>query len=342
MNDNSRQSVGGQSGQQPDLVYGGPADIAGGAKDVSLAIFADRPALRASMRDDVAAAGVRTNRIGSLADLLHADARSLADVVLVDCPVVEPGDLAALVCLDTQAAKRGTRLIVSTSVSGLDDVFACMDQSAPQILVDPNRAERVVALGQVLAGFPAARLRELSDDDRLMILRLTEQVGQIAGRIERLAPTLGSGVPLPRGNGEGGIVATGSALRPGEVQGGVRPAEPDLPDARIVRRIIRQRQLRGRFMDAELFADPAWDMLLDLTASRVERSRVSVTSLCIAAAVPPTTALRWIGQMVEAGIFVRTCDDQDRRRAFIELSDSSAGAIARYFDEIGVSTATAL
>ncbi len=60
-------------------------------------------------------------------------------------------------------------------------------------------------------------------------------------------------------------------------------------------RIIRQRQLRARFFDGELFADPAWDMLLDLTAARVEARRVSVTSLCIASGVPPTTALRWIG-----------------------------------------------
>ena len=50
-----------------------------------------------------------------------------------------------------------------------------------------------------------------------------------------------------------------------------------------------QRQLRARFFDGELFADPTWDMLLDLTAARVEHTRVSVTSLCIASGVPPTT-----------------------------------------------------
>ena len=42
-------------------------------------------------------------------------------------------------------------------------------------------------------------------------------------------------------------------------------------------------------------------MLLDLTAARAEHTRVSVTSLCIASGVPPTTALRWIGQMSDAG-----------------------------------------
>jgi len=36
-------------------------------------------------------------------------------------------------------------------------------------------------------------------------------------------------------------------------------------------------------------ADPAWDMLLDLTAARAESRAVSVSSLCIAAGVPTTT-----------------------------------------------------
>ena len=103
-----------------------------------------------------------------------------------------------------------------------------------------------------------------------------------------------------------------------------------------MRRIIRQRQQRVRFLDADLFADPAWDMLLDLIAARVERKRVSVTSLCIASGVPPTTALRWIGQMVEAGLFVRVCDDTDRRRAFIELTEKAVDAMARYFDELAL------
>ena len=102
-----------------------------------------------------------------------------------------------------------------------------------------------------------------------------------------------------------------------------------------MRRIIRQRQLRARFFDGDLFGDPAWDMLLDLTAARAEHTRVSVTSLCIASGVPPTTALRWIGQMTEAGLFQRVEDEADRRRAFVALTDKASDAMARYFAELG-------
>lgn len=112
-------------------------------------------------------------------------------------------------------------------------------------------------------------------------------------------------------------------------------SRPPLPEPRLVRRIIHQRQLRARFFPGDMFADPAWDMLLDLTAATAEGTRVSVTSLCIASGVPPTTALRWIAQMTEAGLVQRLEDHTDKRRAFIALSDASISSMARYFQAIG-------
>ena len=75
-------------------------------------------------------------------------------------------------------------------------------------------------------------------------------------------------------------------------------------------------------------------MLLDLYAARLERQPVSVSSLCIAAAVPATTALRWIKTMTDAGIFLREADPQDGRRIFIALSDGANEAMARYFEAL--------
>jgi hypothetical protein len=316
-----------------DFSYGGGQGCAA-EKSVSLAIFADRLHLRASLRDDAVAAGVRVLAAGPLQDLLDAPSRTLGDIVLIDCPQADARTIAALSELDLHAAGSRARLIVSTTVEALDPVFACMDQSAPTLLVDPDRADRVLALGRALAEFPSSRLRELSDDDRLMLLRLTEQVGQIAGRLDNLTPGSGAGLEEPvSAFSFGGGMRLGGAT--GEPQGN-RQAPPPLPDARLVRGIIRQRQLRARFLDGGLFSDPAWEMLLDLTAARVERKRVSVTSLCIASGAPPTTALRWIGQMVEAGLFVRVCDDSDRRRAFIELTEKAAEAMARYFSQVSL------
>jgi hypothetical protein len=320
---------------QADFVYSAPAnDVAGLSLTVSL--YADRPHLRGEMRDDALAAGLRVGEAAALADLLEGEARPLGDVVLVDCPEVTGGVLAALSRLDLRAARCRAQLIVSTSVAALDDVFACLDQSKPQLLVDPTRADRVLALGRALARLSTPRLRELSEEDRLTLLRLTEQVGQIAERLDRLnAADSGWSIrgdsafhfESPRRGFGGRQEDDGDRL--------TRAARPPLPDPRLVRRIIRQRQLRARFFDGNLFADPAWDMLLDLTAARAEHIRVSVTSLCIASGVPPTTALRWIGQLTDAGLFERVEDDTDRRRAFIALTDQAADAMARYFAKLG-------
>jgi hypothetical protein len=320
---------------EADWSYGatgeGPAGL-----PLALSIYADRAHVRATLSEDAGAAGLRVGVAADIGALIAGEARPLGDVVLIDCPVVDPGTMAAL-----------ARLIVSTSVAALDDVFGCLDQSQVQILVDPDRAERVIALGHVLAQFPAARLRELSEDERHLLMRLTEQVGQIAGRIERLAPGRDASRDLPSGDmaGTTGIASgTAGSSPPQEGLGqaaeprSTRALRPPLPDPRLVRRLTRHRQLRARYFDGQLFADPAWDMLLDLCAARAEHRRVSVTSLCIASAVPPTTALRWIGQMVEQGLFVRVGDRADRRRAFIELSDRTADAMARYFAELGADT----
>lgn len=321
---------------QADFAYQPANDAAG--MPLTVSIFADRAHVRGAMREDAAAAGLHIGQCGAVAGLLAGEAQPLGEVILLDCPQVGAEVLAALCRLDTRAARSGAHLVVSTSVDALDDVFACLDQSRPQILVDPGRAERVIALGRVLARVPNLRLRELSEEDRLTLLRLTEQVGEIAQRLERLGVgasaeqrggVIGDNAfrfesPAPGFNGEQGSASERL----------LRAARPSLPDPRLVRRIIRQRQLRARFFDGELFADPAWDMLLDLTAARGEHARVSVTSLCIASGVPPTTALRWISQMTHAGLLQRVEDETDRRRAFIALSDKAADAMAGYFAEL--------
>lgn len=325
-----------QASTAADFAYGAPAGAIG-EWPVSLSIYGDRAHLRAQIREDAQAAGLQVAAVGDLAELLESKAGMPGDIVLLDCSAVDAAAMAALSRLDMQAAQGGTRLIVSTSIEALDEVFACMDQSDPWLLVDPTRADRLIALGQVLSGLPAKRLRELSEQDRLLLLRLSEQVGKIAEKMDRLAPAGSQPATFaeerafrfesPRSDffGEDGNKPTRLA----------RAARTPLPDPRLVRRIIRQRQLRTRFFDGELFADPAWDMLLDLAAARAEHTRVSVTSLCIASGVPPTTALRWISQLIEAGLFERVDDDTDRRRAFISLTDKAADAMAGYFAELG-------
>jgi DNA-binding MarR family transcriptional regulator len=119
-----------------------------------------------------------------------------------------------------------------------------------------------------------------------------------------------------------------------------KPAN-DFPERKVaietVRSFIQARRLRSQFFDGELFADPAWDMLLDLFHAEIAQRRVPVSSLCIAAAVPATTALRWITTMTDAGLFRRRADPYDGRRVFVELAPEASKAMRGYFNEIGKS-----
>lgn len=332
------------AGQAPDEPFRDGARLGGtgfpGQRGLGVSIYADRGYLRAEMAEDAAAAGLRVTQTTDFGRLLEpGEAPSLPELVLVDCPVIDGAELAALSRLDQRAAQAGSHLVVSTSMGSLDEVFGCLDRADAQILVTPSRADRVIALGRVLAR-SGNRVRELSEEDRLSLLRLTEQVSQIAQKLEAISGQ-GSGEPGAafRFEGQPGYPGKFEAKLDTQFDSGsdrlVRASRPPLPDPRLVRKIIRQRQLRARFLEGDLFADPAWDMLLDLTAARVEHVRVSVTSLCIASGVPPTTALRWIGQMTDAGLLQRVDDETDRRRAFITLTDKAADAMARYFAELG-------
>lgn len=166
-------------------------------------------------------------------------------------------------------------------------------------------------------------------DDLAELGRLGAQMTVILERLQQRNPPVADG-PLPTLDAR--TVAGRSDL--------LRRPKPPLPDPRLIRSIIRQRRLRDRYFESELFADAGWDILLDLAAAREEHRRVSVTSLCVAAAVPATTALRWLTMMTRMGILVRQEDEADKRRAFIALSDSAADSLARYFDEIGSKAGT--
>ena len=108
------------------------------------------------------------------------------------------------------------------------------------------------------------------------------------------------------------------------------------PGSRIAE-ILRVRSMRGKFFKAELFADPAWDMLLDLYRAELDQYRVSVTSLCTASGVPTSTALRWLHTLEQDGLITRRQDPLDGRRTFVALASTAVEAMEAYFSAIGQS-----
>lgn len=105
--------------------------------------------------------------------------------------------------------------------------------------------------------------------------------------------------------------------------------------AEVARTAYRDRRRRANiFADPTLFGEPAWDILLDLFIAAKERKRLPVTSACIGAAVPATTALRWLTVLEEKGLIVRENDSSDARRVFVRLSSEGYEKMVAFFAEV--------
>lgn len=90
-------------------------------------------------------------------------------------------------------------------------------------------------------------------------------------------------------------------------------------------RLCRLRRTRTRELPelAIMFADPAWDILLDLYVARVRGKLISVSSACIAGGTSNTTGLRWLRRLERCGAIVRKPDPVDARRSFLELQPTT-------------------
>lgn len=227
-----------------------------------------------------------------------------------------------LMAFDAWSKQANRPITVSMTVPMVDIVTSHLD-GAVDFIVAPETIERATAVNQMalrnVLGATVADSRGFEDQKRLR--ELSDEVARIAETLARLS-------------------AQDAGYRPGHasapsvaVSAPVSDGVPDI-DVETVRATIRARRLRERYFDADYFADPAWDMLLDLLAAEIAQHRVPVSSLCIAAAVPATTALRWMKTLTDHGIFRRRADPHDGRRVFVELSGEASLALRRYFAEL--------
>jgi hypothetical protein len=98
----------------------------------------------------------------------------------------------------------------------------------------------------------------------------------------------------------------------------------------MARSLLKQRQLRHRFLPTEIFHEPAWDMLLALFVAEHDGRTMNVKTLVSSAEAPVTTSQRWIDHLARIGLIDRVTDFVDRRRIEVTLSDAGRQALERY------------
>ncbi|WP_084174522.1 response regulator [Afifella pfennigii] len=105
------------------------------------------------------------------------------------------------------------------------------------------------------------------------------------------------------------------------------PSQPDYLRALVAARVDRQ-----TIFKADLFSDPAWEMLLDLAVAEASGRWISVTSLCLASGVSTTTALRRIDDLQDAGLVERFPDEADRRRIIVRLTETGRSRMKAFIE----------
>ena len=298
------------SSQSPLADYAGPPPVL---------LAASSPHASDRAAASIEAAGFRVAAV-PLADAIDRLAiQAAASAIWVE---VDQDDGAALDRLldrvDAEVGSGRFPAIVAAPLALIDSIEARLRDRGTTLLIDATEADRAAALALVTAhrGI-GTRLNDVASDASAVRLRqLSDEVSRIATTLARLSTVPGT--------------ATAEQASPSFATGNL----PTIA-AELVREVIRARRVRARYFDETLFADPAWDMLLDLLQAEIAQHRVPVSSLCIAAAVPPTTALRWIKTMTDAGLFLRRSDPHDGRRVFVELSPGASESIRRYFSEVG-------
>ncbi|TXC72182.1 hypothetical protein FSB78_15455 [Sphingomonas ginsenosidivorax] len=226
------------------------------------------------------------------------------------------------------AADCGATLVVALTSEQIDLVASATLGGATTLLVDPDVADCVAALtiAAERARLPAGVADIGRESDTARFHRLNTEVARIADALARLTRAEDRDEQPP--------IVGDRTTHFGA------PPPVSTPTASEIRRAIRGRRMRDQFFGNGYFEDPGWDMLLDLYAAELEGTQVSVSSLCIAAAVAPTTALRWIGRMSDAGLFERRPDPLDRRRAYMALSTRTSEAMHGYMAAVRRSAMT--
>jgi len=124
---------------------------------------------------------------------------------------------------------------------------------------------------------------------------------------------------------------SGSSQSREAMRRGIAPPSPAL----LARALYEERRRRDQFFRASLFAEPAWDILLDLRIQARAARMPSVSSACIGSAAPPSTALRYLLVLESEGLVERSVDPTDARRKLTRLSHRGAELLDAYLHSIG-------
>ena len=124
------------------------------------------------------------------------------------------------------------------------------------------------------------------------------------------------------------IISSGRAV--GDVP--LADGPPDL--VARAKNIMASRKARRKYFPADLFHEPAWEMLMALFIVYEGEHTMNVKTLVSCSDAPATTSQRWIDHLHKSGLIDRVTDTVDRRRIDISLSERGHDAMVRYLKDV--------
>jgi hypothetical protein len=253
------------------------------------------------------------------ADYLLTDISSISGQMQGDCSEIAD-----------YLTRYGAQALIWIGMDQLDMAYAGLPVEQCHFLIDADDALAVPILSGANRRAKMDQLHDKSrESDYGALHKISDELADFARTLARIAEQDGT-VPSALNDKPVSFRQAPSAIFEPLVP---TPAVEQGPKASNIRDLIKLRRMREQHFPDGVFADPGWDILLDLFAAKLEGRPVSVSSLCIAAAVPPTTGLRWITTMTEHGALIRRQDPNDARRVFIELSPDSEERLRAFFKD---------
>lgn len=229
---------------------------------------------------------------------------------------------------DRDGEKRAIEIVLFSGHSGFSEAVEALKVGIVDFLIKPidlRRLERTIAQAcERLREHQAAQVRDE---------RLHDFVADLVQNAQRMVAPVGGRRWCPRPNQPCKAVPPVSAPPPAKPsaeapQGALEPQTT----LALVKLLQTNRRTRDRLFPACASGDAAWEIILFVVEQHLLGRPVSLTSACHATAIPQSTALRKIDELIEGGQLYRTAADDDRRRVLVRATPDCEATVARYLE----------
>lgn len=114
-----------------------------------------------------------------------------------------------------------------------------------------------------------------------------------------------------------------------------QPLSAECEKVQLAQRILGARRVRAEHLNAPIFSEPAWDMLLELYIRETSGASSTTAQLYSVQGAPSSTASRWLDVLESAGLIARRRILINGNSELIHLTSRGRTALDDYLTAVG-------